>query len=298
KRPLPDFSKLTLKGPAEFHIVGSNVPRTEIPQKVDGSARFGIDVRVPGMFYAVVARCPTFGGKAKSFDAAKAKAVPGVRQVFEIPAVSKGAHSAGGVAVVADSTWAAMQGREALQVEWDHGSHAAETSAVLKERFEATLQKPGKAVRNEGDIEASLGKAARRVEATYELPFQAHATMEPMNATVDIRPDRAEAWVPTQAPDWSRDVIREISGLNPDQIVVHTTLMGGGFGRRYQADFVVEAAQISKAAGAPVQLLWSREDDMRHDFYRPAAYHRLTGALDEQGLPRAWHHRFTSTSIQ
>jgi isoquinoline 1-oxidoreductase beta subunit len=298
KRPLPDFSKVTLKSPADFRIVGSDPPRTEIPQKVDGSARFGIDVRVPGMVYAVVARCPTFGGRPKSFDATRAKAVPGVRQVFEIPAMSKGAHSTGGVAVVADSSWAAIQGREALQVEWDHGPHAAESSATLRQQFETTLQKPGKAVRNEGDVDGALAKAARRLEAVYELPFQAHATMEPMNGTVDIRADRAEAWIPTQAPDWSRDVIREVSGLSPEKIDVHTTLMGGGFGRRYQADFVVEAAQVAKTAGAPVQLLWTREDDMRHDFYRPAAYHRLVAALDEQGLPQAWHHRFTSTSIQ
>jgi isoquinoline 1-oxidoreductase beta subunit len=298
KRPVPDFAKVTVKAAGDFRVIGTDVPRTEIPSKVDGSARFGIDARVPGMLYAVIARCPSFGGKAKSFDAAKAKAVPGVRHVVEVPAVAEGAHSAGGVAVVAESTWAAIQGRQALQIEWDRGTNATESSAALRERFEATLQKPGKAVRSEGDADAALAKAMRRVEAVYELPFQAHATMEPMNCTVDVRPDRAEAWAPTQAPQWARDVIAQVAGVDPDKVVVHTLLMGGGFGRRYQADFAVEAAQVSKAVGAPVQLLWTREDDMHHDFYRPAALHRLTAALDGEGALHAWHHRFTSTSIQ
>jgi isoquinoline 1-oxidoreductase beta subunit len=296
KRPLPDFNKVTLKNPDDFQIVGKDLPRADIPSKVDGSARFGIDVRVPGMLYALVARCPTFGGKPAKFDAAKAKAVPGVRHVVEIPA-DRPSHSAGGIAVVAETTWAARQGRDALVIDWDRGPSAEESSASLQKQFETLVAQPGKVVRNEGDVEATLAKAAKRVEAVYELPFQAHACMEPMNCTVDIRADRAEAWIPTQAPDWSKDMIRTISGLPPEKIIVHTTFMGGGFGRRYQADFVVEAAQVSKAVGAPVQLLWTREDDMQHDFYRPAAYHRLAGCLDEQGQAAAWHHRFSSTPI-
>jgi isoquinoline 1-oxidoreductase beta subunit len=297
KLPIPDFNTVPLKNPDDFRIVGQSLPRTELPSKVDGSARFGIDVRVPGMLHAVVARCPTFGGKAVRFDAARAKAVPGVRHVVEIPAVEKGAHSAGGVAVVADSTWAALQGRQALQVEWNHGPHAAESSQTLRQKFEDLASRPGKVVREEGDVAATLAAAARKIEAAYELPFQAHATMEPMNCTVDVRSDRAEAWAPTQAPDWARDAIREVTGLRPEAVTVHTVLMGGGFGRRYQADFVVEAAQVSKAVGAPVQLLWTREDDMQHDFYRPAAYHHFSAALDPKGNPVAWHNRIVSTSI-
>lgn len=297
KLPIPDFNTVPLKNPDDFRIVGQSLPRTEIPSKVDGSARFGIDVRVPGMLYAVVARCPTFGGKAVRFDAARAKAVGGVRHVIEIPAVAAGAHTAGGVAVVADSTWAALQGRQALQVEWDHGPHAGESSQALRQKFEDLASRPGKVVRDEGDVEAALAGAARKVDAVYELPFQAHATMEPMNCTVHVTGDRAEAWAPTQAPDWARDAIREVTGLRPEAVTVHTLLMGGGFGRRYQADFVVEAAQVAKAVGAPVQLLWTREDDMQHDFYRPAAYHRFRGALDAKGSPVAWHNRIVSTSI-
>ena len=297
KLAIPDLNKVPLKNPDDFRIVGQPIPRTDIPSKVDGSARFGIDVRVPNLLYAVVARCPTFGGKPARFDATKAKAVRGVRQVLEIPAVVAGGHSAGGVAVVADSTWAAIQGRKALDIAWDHGPHAGESSQTLRQSFETIAAQPGKVVRNEGDAAAALS-GGTKVEAVYELPFQAHATMEPMNCTVDIRADRAEAWSPTQAPDWTRRAIAEVTGLPPASIKVNTTLMGGGFGRRYQADFVIEAAQVGKAVGAPVQLLWTREDDMQHDFYRPAAYHRLSGAVDAKGNAVAWHHRIVSTSIR
>jgi isoquinoline 1-oxidoreductase beta subunit len=199
---------------------------------------------------------------------------------------------------VADSSWAAMQGRKALEIEWDHGPHAAESSQTLRQSFEALAAQPGKVVRNEGDAEAALSGSAQKLQAVYELPFQAHATMEPMNCTVEVRPDRAEAWVPTQAPDWAQRAVRQVTGLKPEAITVHTTLMGGGFGRRYQGDFVVEAAQVGKAVGAPVQLLWTREDDMQHDFYRPAAYHRVRGAVDAAGNVTAWHHRILSTSIR
>jgi isoquinoline 1-oxidoreductase beta subunit len=295
--PVPNLKTVSLKNPAEFTIVGESLPRTDIPSKVDGSALYGLDVRVPGMLYAVVARCPVFGGRPATVDPARALAVPGVRRVVEIPLVEQGAHSAGGVAVVADNTWAAMQGREALKIEWNLGPHAAESSQTLLKKCEELSQQAGKVVRNDGDALAALASAAHKLEAVYQLPFQAHATMEPMNCTVDIRADRAEAWVPSQGPQWAQDVIARIGQLKPEAVTVHTTLMGGGFGRRYQADFVVEAAQVSKAVGAPIHLVWTREDDIQHDFYRPAAYHRLSAALDDQGRPRAWMHRLVSTSI-
>jgi isoquinoline 1-oxidoreductase beta subunit len=297
KRPLPDFSKVVLKNAEDFKLVGRSVPRTEIPSKVDGSARFGLDVRVPGMLYAVIARCPTFGGKPKAFDEAAAKRVPGVRHVVSIDAMEQGAHSAGGVAVVAESTWGAIRGREALRVTWDHGANVGESSASLRTQFEELTSKPCPVFRNDGDAPAAIQAAARRIEAVYELPFQAHATMEPLNATVDIRSDRAEAWIPTQGPQWALDMIAAIAKLPAEKVTVHTTLMGGGFGRRYHADFVVEAAQVSKAVGAPVQVVWTREDDMQRCFYRPASYHRLQAALDASGKPLAWLHRMSSTSI-
>jgi isoquinoline 1-oxidoreductase beta subunit len=258
---------------------------------------FGIDSRMPGMQFAVIARCPIFGGKVKTFDPAKAKAVRGVQDVITIDAVGEGAFSTGGVVVLAENSWAAIKGRKALAITWDEGPHAAESSEWLRKQFLENAAKPGKAVRNEGDADAAIAGAAKKVEATYEFPFAAHATMEPMNCTVHIRPDGAEAWVPTQAPQWAQDIIVGISKLPRESVIVHTTLMGGGFGRRYMGDFVMEAAQIAKVTGKPVQVLWTREDDMQHDFYRPASYHKLSGAVDAQGNLAAWKHFQTSTSI-
>jgi isoquinoline 1-oxidoreductase beta subunit len=297
KLPLPDFDKVPLKKPEEFKIIGQSIPRTDTPSKVNGTAVYGIDVRVPGMLYAVIARCPTFGGKPRSFNAEKTRAVPSVRHVIEIPAVGPGAFSAGGVAVVADNTWAAMEGRDALEIEWDRGPHASESTASLWEQFRELAAKPGKVVRNDGDAEAALAGAAKKIEATYELPFLAHATMEPMNCTADVRADRAEVWAPTQFPDWNLRAVAQATGVPAQNVVVHTTMMGGGFGRRAQADFAVEAAQVSQAVGAPVMVVWTRDDDLQHCFYRPASYHRLAAALDARGNPTAWFHRMVSTSI-
>jgi isoquinoline 1-oxidoreductase beta subunit len=245
----------------------------------------------------VVARCPTFGGKHSDFDGTKAKAVPGVKQVFEIPALGRDMFTAGGVAVVADSTWAAMKGRDALQIQWDNGAAAAESTSTLHTALHAGAAKAGKRVRNDGDVDTVLSNGAKRVEATYEFPFLAHATMEPMNITVHARSGEAEVWAPTQSPDWVQRTVAKILDLKPEKVVVHTTLMGGGFGRRYMADYPAEAAQIAKVVGKPVQLVWSREDDMTHDFYRPAACHLMKGAVDQNGRPLAWSHTIASTSI-
>jgi isoquinoline 1-oxidoreductase beta subunit len=298
KLPLPDPDKVKLKDPAKFELIGHAVPRVDIPSKVNGSAQFGIDVRVPGMLYAMVARCPTFGGKATHFDATKAKVIPGVRDVFEIPALGADKFTAGGIAIVADSTWAAMKGREALQITWDNGPAAAESSDAMREALRAAAKKPGKRVRNDGDVDAVLSNGAKKIDAMYELPLLAHATMEPMNITIHAGAGQAEVWAPTQSPDWVQGTVAQVLGVKPDKVIVHTTLMGGGFGRRYMADFPAEAAQIGKVVGKPVQLVWSREDDMTHDFYRPAACHRMQGAVDASGRPTAWFHTLTSTSIR
>jgi isoquinoline 1-oxidoreductase beta subunit len=297
KLPLPDPEKVKLKDEKDFELIGHATPRVDIPAKVNGSAVFGLDVRVPEMVFAVVARCPTFGGKHAHFDASKAKAVPGVKQVFEIPALGRDMFTAGGVAVVADSTWAAMQGREGLQITWDNGAAAAESTSTLHTALHAGAAKPGKRIRNDGNVDAALPGAAKRVEATYEFPFLAHATMEPMNITVHARSGEAEVWAPTQSPDWVQRTVAQILSLKPEKVVVHTTLMGGGFGRRYMADYPAEAAQIAMVVGKPVQLVWSREDDMTHDFYRPAACHQMKGAVDANGRPLAWSHTIASTSI-
>jgi len=298
KLPIPNLTTVPLKNSDDFTIVGKGTRRFEGAEKTLGKAKFGMDSRVPGMQYAVVARCPVFGAKLKSFDAGKTKSVLGVRDVFAIDPVREGAFSAGGVAVVADNSWAAIEGRKVLAIEWDNGPHAGESSETLHRQFLDNAAKAGKAYRNDGDADAALASAGKKVEATYEFPFAAHATMEPMNCTVDIRPDSAEAWVPTQAPQWAQDVIGVVSKLPKDKIKVNTTLMGGGFGRRYMADFVMEAAQISKQTGKPVMVLWTREDDMQHDFYRPASYHHFSGAIDAKGDIAAWKHFQTSTSIE
>jgi isoquinoline 1-oxidoreductase beta subunit len=299
KLPVPDFAKVKLKKPEEFEIIGTVVPRKDIPSKTDGSAVFGIDVRVPGMLYAMVERCPVFGGKVKSFDATAAKSMAGVHDVFTIDAVPS-VHSWGGVVVVASSTWTAMQARKKLQIDWDFGPNANESSESLRTEFRRVIDSRLKTIINEGDTDIALDSAPqdKKVEADYELPFQAHATMEPMNCTIRLDGARAEVWAPAQGPEWVRGTVAEVTGLKPDAIKVNTTLLGGGFGRRYQADFAAEAGQIAKRVpGKPVQLIWSREDDMTHDFYRPASYHRLSGAVDAQGNILAWRHRSTSTPI-
>jgi isoquinoline 1-oxidoreductase beta subunit len=298
KLPRPDPEKIPLKDVSKFEVIGHSVPRVDVPSKVNGSAQFGLDVRVPEMLFAVVARCPTFGGKAAHLDATKAKAIPGVRNVFEIPALGADKFTAGGIAVVADSTWTAMKGREALDITWDHGAAVSESSDTMREALRAAAQKPGKRVRNEGDVDAALSNGAKKVEALYELPLQAHATMEPMNITVHARGSDAEVWAPTQSPDWVQRTVAQVLEIKPEKVVVHTTLMGGGFGRRYMADFPAEATQIAKVVGQPVQLVWSREDDMTHDFYRPATCHRMRGAVRADGRPLAWFHTLASTSIQ
>lgn len=297
--PVPDFEKVRLKTPDEFAYIGKSLPRTDLPSKVDGSAVFGLDVRVPGMVYAVLARCPVFGGKVKKLDASKTKALRGVLDVFEIPAIVEGVHSAGGVVVVADSTYTAMEGRKLLAIEWDNGPAVTESSETLRRQFRKLVDSSMKVIIDEGNAEAAISAAPpdKKIEVDYELPFQAHAAMEPLNCTVHIQNDRAEAWAATQSPNLVQGVIQQMTGLPPEKIQVHTPFMGGAFGRRYQWDFPTEATQIGKRVSRPVQLVWSREDDMMHDFYRPASYHRMSGAVDADGNIAGWKHKYTSTSI-
>ena len=298
KLPIPDPEKVPLKEESEFRLIGHAVPRVDIPAKVNGTAQFGLDVRVPNMVFAVVARCSTFGGKPANFDATKAKAIPGVHDVFEIPALSEGlSHTQGGIVVVADSSWTAIQGRRALDITWDKGPAASESSATLDEALRSAVAKPGTLTRNDGDVEKALDSAAKKIEAVYDLPFQAHATMEPMNITIHARGDECEVWAATQAPDLVQGTVAHLLGLPAQKVTVHTTFLGGGFGRRYMGDYPAEAAQIAKQVQSPVQLVWTREDDMAHDFYRPVSRHRMEGALDAHDKPTAWSHHLASTSI-
>jgi isoquinoline 1-oxidoreductase beta subunit len=295
----PDIEHVPLKDPKDFRIIGKPLPRVDLRAKVDGSAQFGLDVRVPGMHYAVIARCPAFGGKVASFDASPAKAVDGVTDVIEIPAVARPVNTSGGIAVIGTSTWAAIQGRKALRVSWDRGPHAAESTAALRAVGEKQLHGPASCVfRTAGDADKALKSGAKTIEALYEMPFQPHAAMEPMNFTANAANGRVEVWGGTQWPGQIQDTLCRLSGLNRDAVIVHNCYGGGGFGRRAQWDYPVEAWQISKAAGKPVQLVWTREDDLQHDFYRPFSMHRMQAALDAQGKPVAWSHRVVSTPIR
>ena len=280
--------KVTLKDPKDFRIIGKPMPRTDVPEKTDGKAEFGIDVRVPGMLYGSIAKCPVFGGKVKSFDAAKTKAMPGVKGVYQVPS---------GVAVVADSSWRALEGRNALEIAWDEGPNAKVSSAGMRKQFAELAQQPGIVALNDGDAEQALAAAAKKVEAVYEVPFLAHACMEPMNCTADVRADRVEIWAPTQAPSWVQEYAMQATGLPASKVQVNITLLGSGFGRRAMPDFAHDAVDVSKAAGAPVKVTWTREDDIHHDFYRPLSYHKLSGGLDAAGNPVAWMHRVVAPSI-
>jgi len=286
KLAVPD--KPAVKDPKNYKFIGKPTKRLDTPSKTTGAAQFGIDVRLPNMLHAAVARCPVFGGSVKSFDAAKAKTISGVKQVVQISS---------GVAVIASNTWSAIEGTRALQIAWDEGPNASNSSGAISKLYRERAEQAGAIARKDGDADAALASAAKKVEAAYEVPFLAHATMEPMNCTADVRADGCDVYAPTQFQTFVQLTGAKITGLKPEQIRVHTTYLGGGFGRRAEQDFIAEAIELSKAASAPVQVTWSREDDMQHDFYRPAAYTKLTGGLGVDGWPVAWKSRIVSPSI-
>jgi isoquinoline 1-oxidoreductase subunit beta len=296
--PLINPDAITLKQPKDFRFIGKHIPRTDVPSKVDGSATFGIDVRVPGMLFAVIARCPFFGGRLQSFDSSAAKTVPGVQAVFAVPPLPRYFNTAGGVAVVADSTWAAMQGRKALAPRWDKGPGENESTENLRKQVrQRAVAAPTFIALDRGDALEILADPVKKVEASYESPFQAHATMEPMNTTVHVQDNEIEVWSPTQFADEVQAEIAKLSGFPGDKVNVHMMLSGGSFGRRYQWDCAAEAWQVAKEIKNPVQLLWTREDDMQHDFYRPYNYQCLAGAFDAQGKLAAWSTRVVTTPI-
>jgi len=299
KLPEIKSDNLALKDPKDYRFIGKPVPRTDVPGKVDGSAAFGIDVRVPGMLYAVIARCPHFGGKLVTFDDKAAKAMPGIRAIFPVAPLPRPLNTAGGVAVVADSTWAAIQARQALKITWDKGPDGAESTTSLRKQLDALASgAPTFVAVSQGDAAKAVETAARKVEAWYELGFQAHATMEPMNTTVHVRADGIEVWTPTQWAERIQGTVAQLSQVPPGKITVHMTLSGGSFGRRAQWDYAAEAWQVGNEVKRPVQLVWTREDDIQHDFYRPYSYHRLSAGLDSQGSIAAWSHRVVSTPIR
>ena len=286
KLPVPKDVKL--KDPKDFKYIGKPVQRLDTPSKVNGTAEFGIDVKLPGMLYAALAQCPVIGGKVMSFDAAKAKAMPGVKHVVQI---------SDGVAVVADTWWQAKTARDALEIKWDEGAGKSLSSESVAKALRTAAAKPGAVFKKQGNVKDGMKAAAKTVEAIYELPFLSHATMEPMNFTADVRKDSCLLYGPTQFQQSAAGVAAAMTGLKPDQITVRTTFLGGGFGRRIDVDFIAQAIQISKAVGGPVKLLWTREDDMTHGFYRTISLHRVAGALDAQGKPTAIQFHLTSPSV-
>jgi isoquinoline 1-oxidoreductase subunit beta len=284
--PVPE--RVELKRPDEFKLIGTSAKRLDSPVKVNGSAVYGIDVRPPGVRIATLMQSPVFGGRVKSVDDTAAKTVKGVRQIVRLDDA---------VAVVADHMGAAIKGMAALAIDWDDGPHAKlNTQMIVNELDQATLN-PGPVAQNIGDAGQAMGMAARTVEAVYQVPFLAHAAMEPMNCTVHIRQDGCEIWVGTQAIARVQAEAARTAGLPLDRVVVHNHLIGGGFGRRLEADGVNRAVEIAKHVDGPVKVVWTREEDIQHDMYRPYWYDRISAGLDETGRPVAWNHRFAGSSV-
>ncbi|MDN7475422.1 xanthine dehydrogenase family protein molybdopterin-binding subunit [Burkholderia multivorans] len=287
KLPVP--TDVALKKPDQFKLIGTPAKRLDSPEKVDGVAQFGLDVRLPGMLYAVIVNSPVFGGTVESVDDTAAKKIPGVRQIVRVDDA---------VAVVGDHTWAAKRGASALVVKWNEGANAnVSTKDLFADLAQAAANGKGAVARKDGDVDHAFSNAKTRVDAVYEQPLLAHATMEPVNCTVHVRSDACEVWVGTQVPTRARDTAQRITGLPAERIVVHNHLLGGGFGRRLETDMIGQAVKIAKQVGAPVKVVWTREEDIQHDMYRPCYHDRISAALDANGKPIAWRHRIVGSSI-
>ena len=285
-------ARVELKDPKTFKLIGKPIKRLDTAEKLNGKAIFGIDVKLPGMLTAVVARAPIFGAKVRSFDDSRARSMPGVRKIVAVPS---------GVAVIADSFWQAKMARDALRVEWDEGGMQSFSTTKLMEEFRQRAKSPGVSVRNDGDAASALSHAAKKIEAVYEVPYLAHLMMEPLNCVVDLRSDSCEVWTGSQFQTVDRANAAKVAGFPAEKVQLHTTFLGGGFGRRAnpQSDFVVEAVHVAKAAGAPVQVkvIWTREDDMQGGWYRPAFLHAIEGGVDANGNPVSWRSRLVGQSI-
>jgi isoquinoline 1-oxidoreductase subunit beta len=284
--PVPE--NVALKSPEDFKLIGTPAKRLDTPAKINGTAVYGIDVRPPGVKIATLAQSPVFGGRLKSVDDSAAKNVKGVHQIVRLDDA---------VAVVADHMWAAKQGLAALKIEWDDGPHAKLTTQDIARELETATRNSGAVAQNVGDADKAMASAATRVEATYEVPFLAHATMEPMNCTVHVRKNDCEIWVGTQALARARAAAAKVAGMPLDKVVVHNHLIGGGFGRRLEVDGVARAVEIAKQVDGPVKVVWVREEDIQHDMYRPYWYDRISAGLGTDGMPVAWSNRFAGSSI-
>jgi isoquinoline 1-oxidoreductase beta subunit len=286
KLPVPE--KVAVKNPGEFKLVGKPHRRLDSAAKVNGTAKFGIDTRLPGMKFAVVAQSPTFGGKLVSVDEAKAKAVRGVSQVVRLDDA---------VAIVASHTFAAKQGLAAAAPKWDAGANAKLSQADIVAALARASENPGAVARHDGDATAAMAGAAQKVDAVYEQPFLAHAAMEPMNCTVRLTKDGCDIWLGTQVPGLTQAAVMKLTGFKREQVRIHNHLLGGGFGRRLEYDGTVRGVQIAQHVSGPVQVIWTREEDIQHDLYRPYYYDRISAGLDANGKPVAWSHRIAGSSI-
>ena len=286
--PMPTLGSIALKDPKDFTLIGTPVKRLEAPDKVSGRAGFGIDVRLPDMKIAAIAISPVFGGRPKAVNEAAARGVRGVHQVVRID---------NAVAVVADHMWAAKKGLAAAAIQWDEGPNATVSTADIVRQLEGAFKQPGVVARNEGDAEKALAGAAQRIDAIYQVPFLAHAAMEPMNCTAHVRKDGCDLWVGTQAPTLTQAVVAQATGLAKEAVKIHNHLLGGGFGRRLEPDGSLLAVKIAQQVDGPVKVVWSREEDIQHDMYRPYYYDRLSAGIDASGKPVAWTHRIAGSSI-
>jgi isoquinoline 1-oxidoreductase beta subunit len=287
---IPVPSNVPLKDPKNFITIGKKVRRLDTPSKTNGTAQFGLDVTLPGMLTALVARAPVFGGKVVSFDASESLKVPGVRTVEQVPS---------GVAVIASGFWPARLGRERLKINWDDGANAEISSTKMLADFSSQSASPGLVAKKAGDPVGALAGAAKKITAEYDVPYLAHAMMEPLNCVVDLRADSCEIWTGTQFQTGDRANAAKVAGMAPEKVQIHTTLLGGGFGRRANpaSDFVMEAVNVAKAAKAPVKVMWTREDDIRGGWYRPMWHDRFAAGLDANGEPIAWTHTIVGQSI-
>jgi len=286
KLPVPE--KVPLKDPKDFTLVGTAAKRLDTPDKVNGKAQYGIDVRLPGMKIATVAASPVLGGKVAGLDEAKAMAIPGVRQIVNLGDV---------VAVVADHMWAAKQGLAALAIRWDDGPNAGVSTADVVQGLDTASQQPGVVARTQGDAAAALAGATKKMDAVYQVPFLAHATLEPMNCTVHVRKDGCEVWTGSQTLSRAQATAARVTGLPLEKVVVHNHFLGGGFGRRLEYDWVTQAVRIGQRVEGPVKVVWTREEDMQHEYYRPYYYDRMAAGLDARGKPVVWTHRIVGPAI-
>jgi len=280
--PLPE--QVRLKTPNEYKILGTPIPRLDISQKVNGSAQYGTDVNLPGMLYATTVHCPVIGGQVKHINDIQAKVIPGVHDIFTIEDA---------VAVVAEDTWTAMKAADALDIQWNEGVNKDLNSQQIRQQLQQLVSKHTETSYQHGDISGGLN-AANKLSASYDVPFQAHAPMEPMNCTAIVNDGRCEVWVPTQSPSAAQITAAKYGSTKRDAVEVHSTLLGGGFGRRLKQDYVAEAVQIARKVDKPIKLTWSRQEDIQHDFYHPYTFHLMEGSVDSKGKPVSWWHRLSA----